>query len=53
MGGKKKEGDADKGKGIFMTQCASCHNLTTAGTGPPLGGVYGGSIAANGGFAYR
>ena len=28
MGPKKQEGDAEKGKAIYMTQCASCHSLT-------------------------
>jgi cytochrome c2 len=28
MGAKKKEGDANKGKEIFMTQCASCHSMS-------------------------
>ena len=30
MGAKKggKEGDPEKGKSIFMIQCASCHSLT-------------------------
>lgn len=52
MGPKKREGDANKGKEIFNAQCASCHSLTAAGTGPPLGGIYNASIAGNGGFSY-
>jgi len=28
MGAKKKEGDPEKGKNIFMTQCASCHSMS-------------------------
>ncbi len=49
---KKREGNADKGKEIFQAQCAACHQLAAMGTGPPLGGVYGMSIASNGDFAY-
>ena len=28
MGPKKKEADPNKGKEIFMAQCASCHSMT-------------------------
>jgi cytochrome c len=53
MGPKaKKEGNPDKGKDIFMAQCASCHSMSAMGTGPPLAGVYNAGIAANGGFSY-
>jgi cytochrome c len=52
MGPKKKEGNPDKGKAIFMAQCASCHSLTAMSTGPPLGGIFGSNIAANGAFSY-
>lgn len=52
MGPKKKEGDANKGKEIFMAQCASCHSMSAMGTGPPLGGIYNAGIAGNGGYAY-
>jgi cytochrome c len=52
MGPKKKEGDANKGKDIFMAQCASCHSMSAMGTGPPLGGIYNAQIAGNGGFSY-
>jgi cytochrome c len=52
MGPKKKEGNAAKGKEIFMAQCASCHSMNAMGTGPPLGGVYNTNIAGNGGFSY-
>lgn len=53
MGPKaKKEGNADKGKDIFTAQCASCHSLNAAGTGPALGGIYNAPIAANAGFSY-
>lgn len=50
--GPKKEGDAEKGKTLFMGSCASCHNLTSMSTGPPLAGVFNSSIAANGDFGY-
>lgn len=50
--GPKKEGNPDKGKEIFMAQCASCHSMTAMSTGPPLSGVYGNKIASNGDFAY-
>ena len=54
MGPKKakKEGNATKGKEIFTAQCASCHQLAAAGTGPALGGIYNAPIAANAGFSY-
>lgn len=52
MGPKKKEGDAAKGKEIFMAQCASCHTMTSVSTGPPLKGTYNGPVAAYDGFAY-
>jgi cytochrome c len=53
MGPKaKKEGNPDKGKEIFTAQCASCHQLAAAGTGPALGGIYNAPIAANAGFSY-
>ena len=48
----KKEGNATKGKEIFTAQCASCHQLAAAGTGPALGGIYNAPIAANAGFSY-
>merc|ERR1712100_576801 len=49
---KAKEGNAAKGKEIFTAQCASCHQLAAAGTGPALGGIYNPPIAANAGFSY-
>ena len=52
MGAKKKEGDATKGQSVFNAQCASCHSLDSAGTGPALRGIYGSGIAQIGGFAY-
>ncbi len=52
MGPKKVEGNADKGKEIFMAQCASCHSMTAMSTGPPLKGVFDNQIAANDGFSY-
>lgn len=53
MGPKaKKQGDAFKGKEIFMAQCASCHSLTVIVTGPPLGGIYNTLIASNVTFNY-
>ena len=52
MGPKKRDADPNKGKEIFMAQCASCHSMTAPGTGPPLQGVYNASIAGNGGFSY-
>ena len=52
MGPKKKEGDPNKGKEIFMAQCAACHTMTSMSTGPPLKGIYNSPIAANGDFAY-
>ena len=52
MGPKKKVGNPDKGKEIFMAQCASCHTMKSAGTGPPLGGIYGANIGSQGGYAY-
>jgi cytochrome c len=52
MGPKKKEGNPDKGKDIFQSQCASCHSLSAMGTGPPLSGIYNGAIAGNGGYSY-
>ena len=53
MGPKaKKEGNATKGKEIFTAQCASCHQLAAAGTGPALGGIHNAPIAANAGFSY-
>jgi cytochrome c len=52
MGAKKKEGDPDKGSKVFAAQCQSCHTLTGMGTGPPLGGIYNASVAAQGGFSY-
>ena len=50
--GPKKAGDAGKGKEIFMAQCASCHNLTSMSTGPPISGIFNAQIAANGDYAY-
>ncbi len=52
MGPKAKEGDPEKGKSIFMGQCASCHTLTAMSTGPPVSGLYGKPIASNPDFAY-
>jgi mono/diheme cytochrome c family protein len=41
--------DAAAGKTLFMSKCASCHNVFKDGTGPKLGGVlekdkYGGDV---------
>jgi cytochrome c len=52
MGPKAKEGDAGKGKDIFMAQCASCHMLVGASTGPALKGIVDSPIASQDGFAY-
>jgi cytochrome c len=53
MGPKKgKEGDVNKGKDVFMANCASCHSLTAMGTGPPLKGIYNSAIGGNGSFSY-
>ena len=49
--GPKKEGNPDKGKEIFESQCAACHNLKSASTGPALQGTYGSKIASQD-FAY-
>ena len=50
--GPKKEGDANKGKTIFMGQCASCHNVDTQSTGPPMAGIFNKQIASNPDFSY-
>ncbi|MCB0376395.1 MAG: cytochrome c, partial [Sinomicrobium sp.] len=34
-----QEGDPVKGKTLFNSNCASCHNLDRKMTGPPLRGV--------------
>ena len=53
MGGKKKgAGDAGKGEKTFKNLCAICHAMSAHGTGPALGGVFGGPVAQKEGFAY-
>ena len=52
MGPKEKDGNAANGKQIFAAQCASCHNMTSMSTGPPLKGTYGSQIANHPEFGY-
>lgn len=48
------EGNAVKGRRLFLSQCAACHTVTAENrvTGPGLAGVVGRKAASNEGFAY-
>ncbi|MFN4159148.1 MAG: c-type cytochrome [Gemmobacter sp.] len=48
-------GDRARGKDLFRTQCASCHQIGPEAKnriGPPLNGVFGRRAGTVGGFAY-
>ncbi len=51
-GGARAGGDAERGKALYQTRCASCHSIEYNGVGPAHAGVFGRKAGLAPGYAY-